>query len=294
MFRIAAKMAAVRGSMENGGGERDAAPARAETAPASAGTVPALAGEPDAPGLAQAWSRTGAPAPADGGAGAARPGYAIEERLAAAGATCIAGVDEVGRGAWAGPVIVCAAVTDRSSPPDGLTDSKLLTPRRRAAIAERLAGWLTAYAFGAADPEEIDEVGMTEALRRAAVRALEALPVRPDAVILDGVHNFLGGRSSGGGRPWPVCTEVKADQRSVSVAAASVLAKVHRDALMAGLGCDEYGFGDNAGYPSPVHRRRCGGWARRRTTGSRGRTWTISPSGGTSRSTAPTSRASSP
>ncbi len=271
MRGIAAKMAAMRGdgSTGNGGDERDGTasasaatepapavrdPAVVGTEPAPAGAVPTLAREPDAPELAKARARTGSAAPADGGTGAAGPGYAIEERLAAAGATCIAGVDEVGRGAWAGPVIVCAAVTDRSAPPEGLTDSKMLTPRRRAAIAERLAGWLTAYAFGAADPEEIDEVGMTEALRRAAVRALEALPVRPDAVILDGVHNFLGRRSSGGGRPWPVCTEVKADQRSVSVAAASVLAKVHRDALMAGLGCDEYGFGDNAGYPSPVHQ----------------------------------------
>ena len=183
------------------------------------------------------------------------PTHTVERSLrATTGAKIIAGVDEVGRGAWAGPVIVCAAVTDFGTPPEGLTDSKLLTPRRRAAIAERLAGWLTAHAFGAAGPEEIDEAGMTEALRRAAVRALEALPVRPDAIILDGAYDFLGRGPSRDGRPWPVCTEVKADLRSVSVAAASVLAKVHRDALMAGLGCDEYGFADNAGYPSPVHR----------------------------------------
>jgi ribonuclease HII len=185
---------------------------------------------------------------------APRPDYAIEDQLVAAGASCVAGVDEVGRGAWAGPVLVCAAVAGAGAPPEGLTDSKLLTPRRRAAMAEALQGWLAAYAFGAAGPEEIDEVGMTEALRRSAVRALEALPERPDAVILDGAHNFLGDRASGGGRPWPVRTEVKADLRSVSVAAASVLAKVHRDTLMAGLGHEEYGFAANAGYPSPVHQ----------------------------------------
>lgn len=188
-------------------------------------------------------------------AGDTGPGYAIEEQLAAAGAVRIAGVDEVGRGAWAGPLVVCAAVTDRSPAPEGLTDSKLLTARRRTAIAEILRGWLTAYAFGEASPQEIDEAGMTEALRRAAVRALEALPDRPDAVILDGGHNFLGGRvSPGGERPWPVRTEVKADLRSVSVAAASVLAKVHRDQMMAELGHEEYGFAANAGYPSPVHQ----------------------------------------
>jgi ribonuclease HII len=186
---------------------------------------------------------------------AAAPDYAIERQLTAAGAVRVAGVDEVGRGAWAGPVIVCAAVTGMDTPPEGLTDSKMLTPRRRATIAEALEDWLVAYAFGAASPDEIDEAGMTEALRRATVRALEALPERPDAVILDGRHNFLGDRvASSSGRPWPVRTEIKADLRSVSVAAASVLAKVHRDTLMAGLGHEEYGFASNAGYPSEVHQ----------------------------------------
>jgi ribonuclease HII len=199
---------------------------------------------------------TGMPADdTDAAEAAGAPGYAVERELAAAGAVPVAGLDEVGRGAWAGPVVVCAAVTDLGEPPEGLTDSKLLTPRRRTAIAARLTEWLPAHAFGSAEPEEIDRVGMTEALRRAAVRALEALPQLPGAVILDGAHNFLGTRACAAtGRPWPVRTEIKADLSSVTVAAASVLAKVHRDALMAGLGYDEYGFADNAGYPSPVHQ----------------------------------------
>ncbi|MCW2913406.1 MAG: Ribonuclease [Actinomycetia bacterium] len=200
-------------------------------------------------------------------------GYEIEEQLVAAGALRIAGVDEVGRGAWAGPVIVCAAITDLSAPPElprpagnpvRLTDSKLLTARHREAFAKVLPGWLVSYAFGAAGPEEIDEFGMTKALRRAAVRALETLPQRPDAVLLDGNHNYIGGswgvvspgeRGPGGG--WPVRCEIKADQRSVSVAAASVLAKVHRDRLMADLAPRHpgYGFEGNAGYPSPVHQQ---------------------------------------
>lgn len=186
-------------------------------------------------------------------------GYRIERRLRTGGATGIAGVDEVGRGAWAGPVVVCAAVTDLGPPPRlrgrgdrtiGLTDSKLLTPAQRAAFADRLPGWLVAHAFGAATPAEIDELGMTEALRRAAVRALAGLPDRPDAVILDGKHDFLG-------PSWRVACEVRADRRSVSVAAASVLAKVRRDALMAGLDPEfpGYGFGDSAGYPSPAHQQ---------------------------------------
>jgi ribonuclease HII len=193
------------------------------------------------------------------GTAAQEAGYEIEQQLAAAGALRIAGVDEVGRGAWAGPVIVCAAITDLSAPPElprtngkpvRLTDSKLLTARHREAFTQVLPGWLVSYAFGAAGPEEIDEFGMTKALRRAAVRALQTLPQRPDAVLLDGDHDYIGGS-------WRVRCEIKADQRSVSVAAASVLAKVHRDRLMAGLAPrhPRFGFEGNAGYPSPVHQK---------------------------------------
>jgi ribonuclease HII len=177
------------------------------------------------------------------------PGYTIERELSAGGAALVAGVDEVGRGAWAGPVVVCAAVTDGSPPPEGLTDSKRLTPARRTAMEALLRPWVRDHAFGRAEPAEIDEAGMTEALRRAADRALAGLRLRPDAVILDGRHDYLG-------PPWRVRTQVKADLTCVSVAAASVLAKVHRDTYMAGLDPDHpgYGFATAVGYPSPVHR----------------------------------------
>jgi ribonuclease HII len=91
---------------------------------------------------------------------------------------------------------------------------------------------------------------MTAALRLAAGRALDALPARPDMVLLDGKHDYIG-------RPWTVRCAVQADLRSVSVAAASVIAKVHRDRLMAQLGLahEEFAFADNAGYPSPVHQK---------------------------------------
>ncbi|MFB8103230.1 MULTISPECIES: ribonuclease HII [Streptomyces] len=181
------------------------------------------------------------------------PTHTVERSLrATTGARTVAGVDEVGRGAWAGPVTVCAAVTGLRRPPEGLTDSKLLTPLRRAALAPVLERWVTAHALGHASPQEIDDLGMTAALRLAAVRALEGLPVRPDAVILDGKHDYLGA-------PWKVRTVIKGDQSCIAVAAASVIAKVHRDRMMAELGGDseeytDFAFGANAGYPSPVHR----------------------------------------
>ena len=180
------------------------------------------------------------------------PGYEIERELAAAGRIRVAGVDEVGRGAWAGPVVVCAVIAGPGfrDPPDGLTDSKRLTPRRRAELAAELPGWVAAYAIGEASHEEIDAAGMTAALRRAAVSALGQLSERPDAVLLDGSHDYIG-------RPWPVRCAVKADLRSASVAAASVIAKVYRDRLMAELGHahTEFAFDENAGYPAPAHQR---------------------------------------
>lgn len=186
-------------------------------------------------------SKTATPPPA--------PTFDVENELRARGARVVAGVDEVGRGAWAGPLLVCAAVPGAGEPPAGLTDSKRLTPKRRRELAERLRPWVADHAFGWSPPEEIDEVGMTEALHRASRRALDALAPRPDAVVLDGSHDFIG-------RPWRVRTQVKGDLTCVSVAAAAILAKVHRDALMESLAADHpgYGFERAAGYPSPVHR----------------------------------------
>ena len=176
------------------------------------------------------------------------PSYDIEHLLLAQrSTTTVAGLDEVGRGAWAGPVTVCAVVTDLSDPPAGLTDSKQLSAAKRGTVAAELESWAVGIGFGDATHTEVDELGMTEALRRAARRALAALPLRPDALILDGSHDYIGA-------PWPVRLEVKGDSASISVAAASVLAKVRRDAYMGTIGCAEYGFADNAGYPSPVHQ----------------------------------------
>jgi ribonuclease HII len=178
-------------------------------------------------------------------------GYELEREISATGPRLIAGVDEVGRGAWAGPVVVCAAVARPGfpDPPAGLTDSKRLTAKRRAELAAELPEWVEAYAIGSASHAQIDALGMTAALRLAARAALDQLGHRPDAVLLDGKHDYIGS-------PWRVRTAVKADLRSVSVAAASVIAKVYRDALMAELGetCPGFAFADNSGYPAPVHQ----------------------------------------
>lgn len=179
------------------------------------------------------------------------PSYDLERLLiSTGGARLVAGVDEVGRGAWAGPVAVCAVVTDLSPPPAGLTDSKLLSASRRTTLAEEIGSWAVGIGYGEASVEEIDTLGMTEALRRAARRALVALPEKPDVVILDGKHDYLGA-------PWPVRVQVKADLSCVSVASASVIAKVRRDGFMASLGVEfeQYAFAQNAGYPSPDHQK---------------------------------------
>ena len=124
-----------------------------------------------------------------------RPGLAHERALWQAGHRIVAGVDEVGRGAWAGPLSVGVAVLCECPPrvPRGLRDSKQLTEDAREAMFERVAAWCAAWAVGHAGPEECDRVGMTAALRLATRRALVQLPAQlvPDAVVLDGVFDFV-------------------------------------------------------------------------------------------------------
>jgi ribonuclease HII len=166
----------------------------------------------------------------------------------------VAGVDEVGRGAWAGPV-TCAAVvlpTDRRL--YGLRDSKRLSPTQRGRLDARIRASAVTLGIGEASNEEIDSNGMSAALRLAARRALDALAVRPDVVLLDGNWDFLadyGTRNE---------TIVRGDDRCASIAAASIVAKVHRDAAMAAAAEHHpaYAFDANKGYPSPSHRQALG------------------------------------
>jgi ribonuclease HII len=188
----------------------------------------------------------------------------VERQLLTGGAVLVCGVDEVGRGALSGPVSVGMVVVDagirRSLP--GVRDSKLLTPRARIELVPRIRRWAVAYAVGHASAAEIDDVGIIAALRRAGMRALATLPVQPDAVLLDGKHDWLTPPRQDSlfddhddARVPPVTMRIKADLTCASVAAASVLAKVERDAIMADLGLrhPRYGWEGNKGYASPDH-----------------------------------------
>lgn len=182
-----------------------------------------------------------------------------ERRLLQGGHAFVAGIDEVGRGAWAGPVVVGVVVTDETSrrPPAGINDSKLLNPRSRTERSAQIRRWCAAWGIGMASADEVDDVGLTVALGRAAVRALRGLPVAPTALLLDGAHDYVTGALREAQDDLPtVTTLVGGDRRSTSVAAASIVAKVERDALM--VRTDEthpgYGFAQHKGYCTPAHR----------------------------------------
>lgn len=170
--------------------------------------------------------------------------------------SCVIGIDEVGRGALAGPVCVgVAVVTGATGPhPDGLRDSKLMAASARETMVPLVSEWVTAHAVGSASPREIDEVGIVAALRLAALRALARVTFEADAVgILDGTHNWLAADLLD---PCPLTrveVRAKADATCAVVAAASVVAKVYRDTLMTELPDPGYGFAAHKGYGAPAH-----------------------------------------
>lgn len=187
------------------------------------------------------------------------PSLRIEGRYFADGCGAVAGMDEVGRGAWAGPVTVGIAVVQPGSGrriPKGVRDSKQLTWAERERLYEPLGRSLSDWAVGHATNEECDELGMTQAQRLAAKRAFDQLTVRPDIVLLDGQFDFLADRVAGITEFPPVRLIVKGDATARSISSASVLAKVSRDRLMAKEAehYPWYGFESNRGYPAPVHK----------------------------------------
>ena len=210
--------------------------------------------------------------------GRTRPDRSLEKALLET-YDYVGGLDEVGRGALAGPVSVGLAIVARRTDddfPEGLADSKQLTARARTGLIEPVRGWLVDHAVAHASPAEIDEHGIVGALRMAGLRALQQVADRghaPGVIILDGVADWLTvpqpdlltalearpastAPGPAADSPTPlVRMEVKADARCAVVAAASVLAKVERDRLMADLDDPGYGWASNKGYASPAHIR---------------------------------------
>lgn len=174
----------------------------------------------------------------------------------------VAGSDEVGRGALGGPVSAGVVVVDERTRriPPGLRDSKLLRPAAREALVPKIERWAVACAVGHATAAEIDELGILAALRLAGDRALHELGVEPAVVVLDGNYDWFcrpprAAVSPRHAPPGRVVLQVKADLTCASVAAASVLAKVARDAHMRTLAerHPEYGWEINKGYATPEH-----------------------------------------
>jgi ribonuclease HII len=161
----------------------------------------------------------------------------------------VAGVDEVGTGPWAGCCTLAAVVLDPDRPVAGLRDSKALSAARRETLAAQVHERARSVSVVHVEASEIDRGGLAAAMRAGTVRAVDGLDPQPDVVLLDGTVDRLGvGRAQ-------VVTVPGGDALSASIAAASIVAKVARDALMVELDVRHpgYGFAANKGYPSPEH-----------------------------------------
>ncbi len=177
----------------------------------------------------------------------------FEKTLHRNGFQHIAGVDEVGRGALAGPVLAAAVVLDGKGDYSSIRDSKVLSPARRRLLAERIHAEAVGVGFGWVSEAEIDRINILQATYQAMRQAIAALPVTPHMVLVDG---FLLPELE-----LPCIGIIDGDARSYSIAAASIVAKVKRDAFMASLAAKypEYGFDRHAGYGTEFHRRALAG-----------------------------------
>lgn len=183
------------------------------------------------------------------------PDLSLEREILGRGARPVAGADEAGRGPLAGPVVAAAVILppDLTGGEDWLTlldDSKRLSPAQRERAAESVRENAVGWATGLVEPEEIDRIGIGVASFQAMMRAVESLRVRPAHLLLDYIHvrDCL----------FPYDTIVKGDSRSYSIAAASNIAKVERDCLMAGYEetYPDYGFARHKGYATKYHLER--------------------------------------
>jgi ribonuclease HII len=180
----------------------------------------------------------------------------VERALWDDGHDVVVGFDEVGRGAWAGPISVGAAVLPADKRVYRVRDSKMLTEEERERLFDRIASWCRAWAVGHATQVECDALGMSAAQKLAAQRALDGLGLTPDRVLIDGRWDFVG---LGPGTTRRI---VKGDATCLSIAAASILAKVTRDRLMRveSEHFPGYDFDLNKGYPCPRHKLALKAW----------------------------------
>lgn len=193
------------------------------------------------------------------------PSLRVERRLLRGGLSALGCTDEAGRGALSGPVTVGVVVVTETTKtaPQGVRDSKLLTPEMRRRLVPKIQRWAPSWGVGHASPQEIDQYGIITALRLAGHRALAQLTIEPDTVLLDGNHDYLSTPVQRDllappvvvDRVPPVVTMIKADLRCAAVAAASILAKTTRDQIMVDLASEhpEYGWSENKGYAAPDH-----------------------------------------
>jgi ribonuclease HII len=181
------------------------------------------------------------------------PGLSLERRLWQQGWRVVAGLDEAGRGAWAGPVVAAAVILPSDhralrAALKGVTDSKLLTARQRDRLFYTIHAVALTVGVGGAGAREVDRDGLLPATRAAMRRAIGMLNPAPEALLVDAVDL----------RPWvplPQQSPIRGELRSPSIAAASIVAKVYRDRWMAGLDrrCPGYGFAQNKGYGTARH-----------------------------------------
>lgn len=177
-----------------------------------------------------------------------QPDFSYEIEAIANFGKIVAGVDEVGRGPLAGPVTAAAVILDPNNIPEGLNDSKKLTPKRRS-ILSGLIWEMADVSIGHATVAEIDDINILRASHLAMERAVAGLKVAPDYLLIDG--NMIPR-----GLTIPSQAIIKGDARSVSISAASIVAKICRDAIMVDLAQQHPGYGweTNAGYPSKSHK----------------------------------------
>lgn len=176
------------------------------------------------------------------------PTLTLEKLAAKAAGGLVCGVDEAGRGPWAGPVSAAAVILNPRRVPVGIDDSKVLTHKARETLEIEIKAKAVAWGVGFASVEEIEALNILHATGLAMCRAIEALQVQPVAALVDGNYRFK--------LPCDVQTVVGGDGLSLSIAAASILAKTARDRLMVALDAEYpgYGFAGHKGYNAPVHQ----------------------------------------